>query len=144
MTCTRRRRAGTSVASKPRDSRLIRTMFTTLRNKLLLGLVPLLAIMLGLGVWAVAMFNHLGQRIDVILRENYNSVLAAEGMKEALERMDSAAQFALNGQDERGRAQFRENEPIFRAHLEKERKNVTLPGELELVDRLTAGFDRYL
>jgi signal transduction histidine kinase len=123
---------------------MIRTMFTTLRNKLLLGLAPLLAIMLGLGVWAVAMFNHLGQRIDVILRENYNSVLAAEGMKEALERMDSAAQFALNGQDERGRKQFRENEPLFRAHLEKERKNVTLPGEQELVDRLTTGFDLYL
>ena len=29
-------------------------MLTTLRNKLLLGLTPLLAIMVGLGVWAVA------------------------------------------------------------------------------------------
>jgi NtrC-family two-component system sensor histidine kinase KinB len=119
-------------------------MLTTLRNKLLLGLAPLLAIMLGLGVWAVAMFNDLGQRIDVILRENYHSVLAAEGMKEALERMDSAAQFALNCQDERGRKQFSENEPLFRANLEKERKNVTIGGEQELVDRLAANFDRYL
>jgi signal transduction histidine kinase len=58
--------------------------------------------------------------------------------------MDSAAQFALSGQDERGRDQFRENEPRFRAQLEKERKNVTLPGEQELVDHLTACFDRYL
>jgi signal transduction histidine kinase len=119
-------------------------MFTTLRNKLLLGLTPLVAIMLGLGVWAVTKFDELGQRIDVVLRENYDSVLAAQGMKEALERMDSAAQFAMNGQDERGRKQFEENQPSFQRNLEKEQKNVTLPGEQELADRLTAGYDQYL
>ena len=47
------------------------SMVKTLRNKLLLGLTPLLAIMVGLGVWAIAMLDHLGGRIDVILRENY-------------------------------------------------------------------------
>ena len=66
-------------------------MFPTLRTKLLIGLTPLLAIMVGLGLWAIVMFSRLGGNIDVILRENYRSVLAAEGMKEALERMDSAA-----------------------------------------------------
>jgi two-component system, NtrC family, sensor histidine kinase KinB len=119
-------------------------MLTTLRHKLLLGLTPLLAIMVGLGVWAVAAFDDLGKRIDVVLRENYDSVLAAQGMKEALERMDSAAQFALNGQDERARNQFRENQSAFRLHLEKEQKNVTLEGEGELADRLTANYARYL
>jgi signal transduction histidine kinase len=119
-------------------------MFKTLRNKLLLGLTPLLAILLGLGIWAVAMFNHLGERIDVILRENYESVLAAEGMKEALERMDSGAQFALTGQGERGRKQFRENRSLFERHLEKERRNVTVEGEQELVDQLTVSYDQYL
>ena len=61
-------------------------MFRTLRTKLLVGLAPLLAIMVGLGFWAITMFYRLGGKIDVILRENYTSVLAAEGMKEALER----------------------------------------------------------
>jgi hypothetical protein len=46
-------------------------MFKTVRDKLLVGLTPLLAIIVGLGVWAVAMLDHLGGRIDVILRENY-------------------------------------------------------------------------
>jgi signal transduction histidine kinase len=121
-------------------------MFTTLRNKLLLGLAPLLAIMLGLGIWAIAMLDHLGGRIDVILRENYESVLAAEGMKEALERMDSANQFAINGQDARARKQFREFQPMFRRNLEREQKNVTLiaEGEQQLADALTAGYERYL
>jgi hypothetical protein len=40
------------------------------------------------GTVAIAMFYGLGGNIDVILRENYRSVLAVERMKEALERAD--------------------------------------------------------
>ena len=121
-------------------------MFKTLRIKLLLGLTPLLAIMVGLGLWAIAMLDHLGGRIKVILKENYESVIAAEGMKEALERMDSAAQFAINGWDEGARHQFTEYRPMFEANLEKEQKNVTLvaEGEQELADRLTQNYKKYL
>lgn len=121
-------------------------MFKTLRIKLLLGLTPLLAIMLGLGLWAIAMLDHLGGRIKVILKENYESVIAAEGMKEALERMDSAALFAINGRDELARPQFEDHQPIFQANLEKEQQNVTLviEGEQELADRLAANYKKYL
>ena len=88
-------------------------MFKTLRTKLLIGLTPLLAIMVGLGLWAIVMFSRLGNNIDVILRENYRSVLAAEGMKEALERMDSALLFAIGGEEEQAREQFAEYRPMF-------------------------------
>jgi len=121
-------------------------MFSTLRTKLLVGLTPLLALTVGLGLWAIATLDHLGGRIDVILRENYESVLAAEGMKEALERMDSAALFAISGQVERAREQFLAYQPMFRKNLEKEQRNVTLiaEGEQELADRLTALYEHYL
>jgi hypothetical protein len=119
-------------------------MFTTLRTKLLVGLTPLLAIMVGLGLGAIVMLDHLGGRIEVILKENYRSVLAAEGMKEALERMDSAAQFAISGQDERARRQFDHYQPIFERHLDAERNNVTLRGEQELANRLTALYAKYI
>lgn len=118
-------------------------MFRTLRTKLLVGLTPLLALMVGLGLWAVFMLDHLGGRIDVILRENYDSVVAAEGMKEAVERMDSATLFALSGRDDRARSQFREYQSMFQRNLEKERHNVTLKGEQELADRIAALFDTY-
>src|SRR5204863_2389638 len=92
-------------------------MFKTLRTKLLIGLTPLLAIMVGLGLWAIVMFSRLGNNIDVILRENYRSVLAAQTMKEALERMDSAALFAIGGRDDRAREQYAEFRPVFEKHL---------------------------
>jgi len=119
-------------------------MFKTLKSTLLLGLTPLVAIMVGLGLWAVAMFDHLGGRIDVILRENFVSVLAAEGMKEALERLDSAEMFALNGQEDRARAQVKEARPVFEEKLRIERNNVTLPGEQEYADDLARYYARYV
>ncbi len=119
-------------------------MFNTLRNKLLVGLTPLLAILVGLGLWAITMFHRLGGKIDVILRENYTSVLAAEGMKEALERMDSALLFAIGGEEEQARSQFHEFRPRFAAQLGVERGNVTLPGEQELADVLESLSDRYM
>jgi signal transduction histidine kinase/HAMP domain-containing protein len=110
----------------------------------MLGLTPLLAIVLALGLGAILILDHLGGRIDVILRENYASVIAAQGMKEALERMDSAAQFAIIGEDERAREQYRKHRPVFENFLEIERNNVTVPGEQELADRLALLYAEYI
>jgi signal transduction histidine kinase len=118
-------------------------MFQTLRTKLLIGIAPLPAMMVGLGLWATVMFSRLGNNIDVILRENYRSVLAAEGMKEALERMDSSLLFAIGGEEGQARQQYAEFRPVFDRHFKIEQNNVTLPGEQEMVDKLTALRTRY-
>ena len=75
-----------------------------LPTKLALGFVVLLAILLPVGIDSIALLTRLGGSIDVILRENYESVVAGEQMKESLERMDSAALFALAGHTPRGGA----------------------------------------
>src|SRR5947209_17198967 len=119
-------------------------MFRTLRTKLLIGLTPLLTIMVALGLFSIVMFSRLGNNIDVILKENYRSVLAAEGMKEALERMDSALLFAIGGEEAQAQEQFREYRPVFERNLKIEQNNVTLPGEQRMADNLTALHTRYL
>jgi signal transduction histidine kinase len=116
----------------------------TLQTKILIGLLPTLAILVALGLWAVVMFLRLGGNIDVILRENFRSVLAAEGMKEALERMDSGLLFAVGGEEKRGRDQFDENRPKFEEHLRIEQGNITVEGEQQLADDLERLFRRYL
>src|SRR3954447_9825021 len=114
-------------------------MIKTLRTRLLIGTAPLLAVMVAVGLWAVVMFLRLGNNIDVILKENYRSVLAAQGMKEALERMDSALLFAIGGEERQARSQLDENRPIFERHLAVERGNVTLlPDEQVSVNALAS------
>jgi NtrC-family two-component system sensor histidine kinase KinB len=113
-------------------------MIKTLRTKLLIGITPLLAIIVGLGLWAIVMFSRLGNNIDIILKENYRSVRAAEGMKESLERMDSSLLFAILGKEDRARAQLAEHQPLFDHHFKVEQGNITiLPDEQLMVDRLT-------
>jgi NtrC-family two-component system sensor histidine kinase KinB len=116
----------------------------TLQTKLLMGTLPTLALLIGLGLWAIAMFYRLGGNIDVILRENYRSILAAEGMKEAIERMDSGLLFAVGGRDERGRRQFDDNRPRFEENLRIEQGNITVSGEREAADEIDRELRTYL
>lgn len=64
-----------------------------LRQKLSLGFGGLLLIILLIGIQSILHLTQLGPAIDVILRENYRSVIACQDMKEALERMDSGMLF---------------------------------------------------
>jgi two-component system, NtrC family, sensor histidine kinase KinB len=116
----------------------------TLGTKILIGLLPTLAILVALGLWAIVMFYHLGGNIDVILRENFRSVLAAEGMKEAIERMDSGLLFTVAGREPLGREQFAKYRTRFEEQLRIEQGNITLPGEQELADDLERLFRKYL
>ena len=73
-----------------------------MKRRILLWLCPILILFVGVGLYAVLLFNRLGGSIDVILRENYQSVLAGQQMKESAERMDSGLSFGLAGEERRG------------------------------------------
>ena len=100
-----------------------------LRGKLVLGFGGLLALMATVGLRSTSWISILSGSIDVILRENYDSVVACEQMKEALERMDSGALFALAGDPGRGRQLAAQHAPLFARALDAELHNITLPGE---------------
>ena len=114
-----------------------------MKRRILLWLCPMLVLFLGVGLYAVLLFNRLGGSIDVILQENYESVLAGQQMKESSERMDSGLSFALAGEERRGRDLFNENVPVFQESLQKELKNITLPGEGEVANKIKEAESRY-
>jgi len=114
-----------------------------MKRRIFFGLAPLFLLLLAMGIYAVTLFAKLGSRVDVILRENFRSVLAGQQMKETAERMDSALLFALAGEEERGRALYAENQPLFRAGLRTELGNITLPGEAELAQEVKQSHERY-
>src|SRR4029077_3418522 len=114
-----------------------------MKKRILLWLCSILVLFLAVGFYAVWLFNQLGGAIDVILRENYESVLAGQQMKESSERMDSGLSFALADEEQRGRELFNENAPVFQASLQKELNNITLPGEGELANKIRDAESRY-
>ena len=115
----------------------------SLRQKLALGFGGVLAIIVAIGVHNVARISELGQSIDVILRENYRSVLACQEMKEAVERMDDGAVFALLGAEGKGSDQIAQNEGRFEKALDVELHNITIPGEGEKAALLKQLFEQY-
>src|ERR1700722_9712579 len=119
-------------------------MSMTLNRRLLLGISPLLVIFLAVGIYGIYLFTKLGGAIDVTLRENYRSVVAAHNMKEASERMDAGLLFALSGEEARGRELFQQFVPVFEKNSDDEAKNITLPDEGEQEARVQQLHARYL
>src|SRR5271163_3324070 len=116
----------------------------TLNRRLLLGIVPILLIFLGVGIYAIFLFSKLGGAIDVILRENYQSVVASQNMKEAAEGMNSGLIFMLGGEEERGKKLFQDSVPIFEKNSDTEAHNITLPGEADLENSVQQLHTQYM
>ena len=114
-----------------------------MKRRIFLGLAPIFVLIVAMGAYAVLLFTKLGTRVDVILRENFRSVLAGQQMKEAAERMDSALFFSLVDEEERGRHLYAQNLPVFKEGLKTELGNITLPGEDKLADDLRRLHDAY-
>ena len=114
-----------------------------LRQKLLLGFGGLFLVIALIGIQGITKVMDLGDAIDIILRENYRSVIACQAMKESLERMDSGVQFILLGKTKEGRDAIDRNEAEFEKALQSEMNNITLPGEGERAARIQELFARY-
>ena len=115
-----------------------------IRQKLMLGFGGLLSIVAVIGVLTMVQIGDLGRAIDVILKENYRSVVACQEMKESLERIDSGILFTLAGNEEEGDKLISEYTSKFRVALDAELDNITIPGEREMSNRIKTLFDEYL
>ena len=115
----------------------------TLRTRLLIAQAPLAVALAVVAVITVVTTRALGHAGERILADNYRSVLAAQRMKESIERLDSAALFLVIGERERCLALVAEHLPAFEQELEVEEHNITEPGEQEAAERLRAAWNQY-
>jgi two-component system, NtrC family, sensor histidine kinase KinB len=114
------------------------------RSKVLTGYGLALCLVVAVIVWSLLNTARLGKAAEAILKENYESILAAENMIDSLERQDSAVLLLmLNYQDEATK-QFRENENHFLLWLGRAKDNVTIPGEGKIVKNIDEGYSAYL
>jgi len=115
----------------------------SLRTKLVLGYGGFILALAILGAWSAQTLKQMSAVSRRIISENYGSVVAAQDMKESLERQDSAALFDLLGQHDRGIRQMREHRLRFDAAFEKAASNITEGGESAIVSAIQSGRDEY-
>jgi len=100
-----------------------------IRQKLSLGFGGLLAILLVVGGLSIVLLNRYSGTLERVFRENYDSVVYAQSMREAVDGLDDIVQFRLWGED--GQRSRSPDALIakFESNLKKEEGNLTLPGE---------------
>jgi PAS domain S-box-containing protein len=115
----------------------------TLRTRLLIAQAPLAIALAVVAVITVVTTQALGRAGERILADNYRSVLAAQRMKESIERLDSGALFIVIGERERGLGLAQEHRPAFEHELQAQEQNITEPGEAEATAALRNAWTRY-
>src|SRR5262245_21763155 len=115
----------------------------TLRTKLLTGYGVFITALVVLGAWSAWRLHEMGKVSRRIMSENYDSVVAAQEMKESLERQDSAALFALLGAREKALTQLREHRARFDANFQKAANNITEIGEPEAIESIRGNRNLY-
>ena len=115
----------------------------SIRQKLLLGFGGLLLIVAAMGFVTIRQIDSLGGAIDVILRQNYRSVLACQEMSESLDHIDSGVLFTFTGHYDQGMANIRQHNEEFLHALQLELGNITLPGEHQKAIQIKALFTEY-
>ena len=114
-----------------------------LRTRLLTGYGVFITALVVLGAWSAWRLHEMGKVSRRIMSENYDSVVAAQEMKESLERQDSAALFALLGAREKALTQLRSHRARFDQNFQKAANNITEPGETEAVVAIRRDRDIY-
>ncbi|MFY9607318.1 MAG: ATP-binding protein [Blastocatellia bacterium] len=114
-----------------------------LTRKLAFSYGLLIIVIFAVSAWNIYHLVHLGRAIDVILINNYKSIVAAENMKEALERQDSAAMFFIASHTEQARQQFEDNAAKFDREYQIAESNLTEPGEDEITADIETRYRTY-
>ena len=114
-----------------------------MRTKLVFAQLPLVAALAITILVGSHVTRALGRGSQDILKDNYRSVLAAQNMKEAAERIDSGVMFAIAGRPDAGCAQIDANVPKLEHELAAQEGNITETGELEATQHLRAAWTTY-
>ena len=118
-------------------------MLKTIRAKVVWTFAGLVILNLGAGFWSIYNFYALGSTVVTILRENLQSVLAAENMIKHLERQDNALLTTSEWLTPTAGGAFSENQRLFVYWQQEAVRSISLPEELPLRDSIQSAYLRY-
>jgi signal transduction histidine kinase len=118
-------------------------MIKSIRAKIVWTFAGLVVLNLAAGFWSIYNFYTLGSTVAMILRENYQSVLAADNMVKALERLDNALLTQSEMEDPTAGGDFLENRDLFVYWQKEAARTIALPMEEPLRDSIQASWIQY-
>ncbi len=114
------------------------------QRQILLGYGVAMALMILVLGWGLINLLRLGQASDAILRENYRSILAAEKMRDAIQRQEAATVLLLVDDQRDALERISGSQQQFLLHLSKARDNITIPEESAVVAELERDYSQFM
>ncbi len=114
-----------------------------LRNKLYLGLLPLLALLILVGVAGIFVSRDIASSSSEKISRGYSVMMAGHDMREAAGGMAAAMHAALRGRELEARPVFEEHRGRFKRALMAESFAAAGTGRGEAVGRVSDAFDRF-
>ena len=120
---------------------MFRTLFTTLRAKILAGYVVVIIIMICVMIWSLYNFNRLNESYRSLISQNFSSIIAADNMVRALDNQVNALFLIFSKENPvLGNSQFQDAKQDFFYWLDYARSAATTSDELAILDSLNSQY----
>jgi two-component system, NtrC family, sensor histidine kinase KinB len=116
---------------------------TSLRNRLWLGFGSLLLILLVVSALSMIVFTRYSHALERVFRENYDSALYSDAMKNSLDQLNKRAERLIWEEPAARKIDFVGPESRFESSLKAELGNCTVPGEFEASQHLAELWREY-
>ncbi len=117
-------------------------MKISIRSKFSTGMVFLL-IILALSIFSAYYMNKVSNETDAILKENYLSVVYSQDMAEGLTKMNQEIAKSFISNSNLNTRILKDELKVVGESFQSEKKNITEPGEAELVAEIETGLKEY-
>lgn len=114
-----------------------------LRTRIILNLFPFVAILLGVGIYAMILFSQLANSVGKTVTDNYEGNTAANNMSDALERMDQALNRARFEEVGALKLMFDTNARLFEENLASQFTNSAVAGQVSVLLQLRTNFNAF-
>ncbi len=114
-----------------------------LRTRLYLGILPLLLILVGVGVYAIQVERELAGSLSRDLLGNYRAISALQQMREAAQQMSGAILDARRGNVLAAQKDFDAQRSAFKRQLTEQRTGSAGSSRMGLVDEIDAAFEEF-
>ena len=124
---------------------MFRTLFTTLKAKILTGYIVVILIMIGVMFWSLYNFNRLNESFRSIIVQNYSSIVAADNMVRSLDDQTNALFMIIDKENPaHGEKLFQFAKQDFFFWFEKAREAANTPDQITFLDSLNDQYRVFL
>lgn len=118
-------------------------MKKSLKLKIYLSFLLLIAMLAVAGVVSIYEFRKLSDNLQSLIEDNYKTIKAAKGMTEALEREDSGVLLLMMGEWKHGRAILDSADKTFNKAFNVVKNNITEAGEDKYIINIKNKYEMY-